>query len=129
MAQIPAPSGCRDCLEGTHIFCTTVHSTVNNYFNQLSLFVKPAVLAQHLITCFVEGKATPRLAVRTMAHTMPYIGVFFPLYHPVIFTLQRSMQLPQTRSVELQVESHGSFGVHADLLVFSVRWALAVFLR
>lgn len=55
---------------------------------------------------------------RTMVHTMQFIGIFFPLYHPVICTLQRSMQLPQTRNVELQVGSHGSFGVHADLLVF-----------
>lgn len=48
---------------------------------------------------------------RTMVHTMQYIGIFFPLYHPVIFTLQRSVQLPQMRSVELQVRSHGPFGV------------------
>lgn len=64
-----------------------------------------------------------------MVHTMQYTGIFFPLYHPVISTLQRSMQLPQMRSVELQVGSHGSFGVPADLLVFAVRWALSVFLR
>lgn len=60
-----------------------------------------------------------------MVHTMQYTGIFFPLYHPVIFTLQRSVQLPQMRSMELQVGSHGSFGVPADLLFVSVRWALA----
>lgn len=67
---------------------------------------------------------------RTMVHTMLQTGIFSPLYHPVKFTLQRSMQLPQTRSVELQVRSRVSFGVVLiSWVFFPMRWALAVFLR
>lgn len=66
---------------------------------------------------------------RTMVHTMQYIGIFLPLCHPVIFTLQRFVQLPQMRSVELSGEVTWLIWCHADLLVSSVRWALAVFLR
>lgn len=77
----------------------TVHETNN------------VVTAPEHMLC--RRKSNPQVSweKRTMVHTTQYIRIFFPLYHPVLFTLQRSMQLPQMRSVELQVRSHGSFGV------------------
>lgn len=83
---------------------------------------------EHML-CRTKSNAQVSWEKRTMVHTMQHTEIFPPLYHAVIFTLQRSMELPQMRSEELQMRSHGSFGVMLISWVSSVRWALAVFLR